>query len=70
MLMYYPGEVVKVLTTVQEDKPGNRFNDGKCDSSGRLWCGTMGAMSAPGVLEHGEGFLYSYESPGTTMHKL
>lgn len=22
------------------DKEGNRFNDGKCDSTGRLWAGT------------------------------
>lgn len=23
------------------DTPTNRFNDGKCDSSGRLWAGTL-----------------------------
>lgn len=31
---------VKVLSSVDEDKPQNRFNDGKVDSSGRLWAGT------------------------------
>jgi len=25
----------------EPDKPGNRFNDGKCDSYGRFWAGTM-----------------------------
>jgi sugar lactone lactonase YvrE len=24
------------------ERPGNRFNDGKCDRQGRLWAGTMG----------------------------
>jgi xylono-1,5-lactonase len=25
----------------EPDRPGNRFNDGKCDASGRFWGGTM-----------------------------
>lgn len=25
----------------EADKPGNRFNDGKCDAAGRFWAGTM-----------------------------
>lgn len=28
-----------VLASVDKDKPENRFNDGKVDSSGRLWAG-------------------------------
>jgi sugar lactone lactonase YvrE len=33
-------QVIKQVT-VQENKPENRLNDGKCDAKGRLWIGTM-----------------------------
>lgn len=29
----------RILTSVAEDKPNSRFNDGKADSKGRLWFG-------------------------------
>lgn len=29
------------LCEVEQDKPDNRWNDGACDSRGRLWAGTM-----------------------------
>lgn len=29
------------LVDPEADKPGNRFNDGKCDRQGRFWSGTM-----------------------------
>lgn len=29
------------LLQVEDDIPGNRFNDGKCDRHGRFWAGTM-----------------------------
>lgn len=39
------------ITTVAEpeaDKPGNRFNDGKCDRRGRFWVGSLAINTAPG----------------------
>ncbi|MBM3567974.1 MAG: SMP-30/gluconolactonase/LRE family protein [Alphaproteobacteria bacterium] len=35
------GALAKLIDP-EADKPGNRFNDGKCDRRGRYWCGTMG----------------------------
>ena len=29
------------LAVAEADRPGNRFNDGKCDAHGRFWAGTM-----------------------------
>jgi len=40
----------------------NRFNDAKCDASGRLWAGTMGFESAPGELDRYQGSLYSMDA--------
>ena len=31
------------ITSVEENLPANRFNDGKCDPQGRFWAGTMDA---------------------------
>ena len=33
---------LKLLSDVESDITTNRFNDGKCDPSGRLWVGSMG----------------------------
>lgn len=41
----------------EADIPGNRFNDGKCDSRGRLWAGTMDEAEKEGV-----GSLYSLDA--------
>lgn len=32
---------VKVLASVDQDRPRNKFNDGKADSQGRIWAGTI-----------------------------
>jgi sugar lactone lactonase YvrE len=42
------GEGMRVLASVEEDRPRNRFNDCKSDPSGRLWAGTMSGESSPG----------------------
>jgi sugar lactone lactonase YvrE len=39
---------VRELARVEDDRPGNRFNDCKCDPAGRLWAGTMSGEHAPG----------------------
>jgi len=39
---------VTPIATPEADLPGNRFNDAKCDSSGRLLAGTMSIAEAPG----------------------
>lgn len=32
---------LSIVSTVEKDKPYNRFNDGKCDPLGNLWVGSM-----------------------------
>lgn len=49
---------ISTFCTVEPEKQFNRFNDGQCDSRGRLWVGTMdrrasGAVGALYVIEEG-----------------
>lgn len=52
---------VRLLAAIAHPQPGMRFNDGRCDTSGRFWAGTMvrdmGLASAAGGIysldEHG-----------------
>ena len=43
----------------ETERPGNRFNDAKCDPQGRLWAGTMAIDEAPG-----RGSLYRVDPSG------
>jgi sugar lactone lactonase YvrE len=36
-----------IIANPEPDLPGNRFNDAKCDSAGRLWAGTMAVSESP-----------------------
>ena len=36
-----PGTAPRTLSPLDADLPGNRCNDGKCDTAGRFWAGTM-----------------------------
>jgi sugar lactone lactonase YvrE len=54
-----------LLSDVEQDIPSNRFNDGKCDPSGRLWAGSMAYDQAPKVAN-----LYMINSKGETSLKL
>ncbi len=40
---------VELRCPVEIDLAGNRMNDGKCDSAGRFWAGTMAEDMSPGV---------------------
>ena len=46
-----------LISEVEQDLPSNRFNDGKCDTRGRLWAGTMNIneKEATGALYRLEG---------------
>lgn len=51
------GEVIPIIQ-IEADKPGNRFNDGKCDRQGRFWFGSM----SPGKTQAS---LYRYDPDGS-----
>ncbi|XP_067009459.2 regucalcin [Anabrus simplex] len=40
-------EWIATVDDEDEEKAGNRLNDGKADPSGRLWAGTMGPINGP-----------------------
>ncbi|KAJ8944500.1 hypothetical protein NQ318_011758 [Aromia moschata] len=50
------------------DTIDNRFNDGKCDPSGRLWAGTMGIEPENGHVQPEMGSLFSFENKKVTSH--
>jgi len=57
-----PGAAPTYLHRPEAEPPGNRFNDGKCDRSGRFWGGTMDfACQAP------TGALYCYSADGACV---
>lgn len=59
------GEAVRLVREVERDNANNRMNDGKCDTSGRFWAGTMAFDMAPGA-----GALYRLEPDLTVVPVL
>lgn len=52
-------EELEWLVDVENRLTNNRFNDGKCDSRGRIWAGTMDMST-----KEGAGALYCFEKNG------
>jgi len=50
------GQLEKIFDA-ESDRPGNRFNDGKCDAQGRFWAGSMDF-----ACEQPTGALYSFDA--------
>jgi sugar lactone lactonase YvrE len=50
-------ETLERLHDPESDRPGNRFNDGKCDAAGRFWGGTMDF-----ACQQPTGALYSFDA--------
>ncbi|MFN3685390.1 SMP-30/gluconolactonase/LRE family protein [Salinarimonas sp.] len=48
-----------MLASPEADRPGNRFNDGKCDRRGRFWAGTLAIDATPDA-----GSLYRFDADG------
>lgn len=59
---------VKVLADLAEQESGNRWNDGKVDSKGRLYAGTMTLQT--NCFEINTGSFYRYEATRTSFVKL
>ncbi len=50
---------VTLVAAPEADRPGNRFNDGKCDRRGRFWAGTLALDTSPSA-----GSLYRLDPDG------
>ena len=59
------GEKVNVADPEADKRPDNRFNDGKCDPSGRFWAGTIST-----VKKTGDANLYMLAKDGTLSLKV
>lgn len=40
---------IQLIAAVERNNSGNRMNDGKCDTSGRFWAGSMARDGVPGA---------------------
>jgi sugar lactone lactonase YvrE len=53
---------LKRLCRAEDDKPGNRFNDGKCDAAGRFWGTTIDFD-----CERATGAIYRFQADGSCV---
>eukprot|EP00058_Branchiostoma_floridae_P026164 XP_002611654.1 hypothetical protein BRAFLDRAFT_117110 [Branchiostoma floridae] len=53
------------VATVDQHKPTNRLNDGKCDAAGRFWAGTMGEPNPVTMVERKVASLYCLHTDRT-----
>ncbi|XP_038057161.1 regucalcin-like [Patiria miniata] len=54
----WEGGVATPIGEVDQDRPENHFNDGKCDARGRFWAGTLGPLETPTRVKPKQGSLY------------
>jgi len=59
------GKIIEEINDPESHLPGNRFNDGKCDPTGRFWAGTMSLAE-----ENGAGSLYTIDTALKVTKKL
>ena len=57
-------EECELIIDPEPDRPGNRFNEGKCDRQGRFWAGSMDAAEQART-----GALYRLDPDGTS-HRI
>lgn len=60
---------LKQLSSVEDEKHLNHFNDGKCDSIGRMWVGTLTRNHDLSVPDSG-GALYMFDGNNIMEPKL
>ncbi|XP_073209548.1 regucalcin-like isoform X2 [Lepidochelys kempii] len=63
-------ESVTTIAELEQDKPNNRFNDGKVDPKGRFFAGTMAEETEPGVRARCQGALYTLFSDYSVVKQL
>lgn len=59
----FDGASLEFISDPESDKPGNRFNDGKCDPAGRFWAGTKSSKPKDAAV-------YTLEKDGSVAARI